>query len=388
MRFLYLLPWLLLLPIEATAARYALIVGQNDGGAEVQPLRYAESDARHCRQLLLTYGSLLPENTTLLVHPDSSAFDSALDAISLQIKTSGSASGSDLFFLYFSGHADATGLLLDSTHFSFQTLRQRVETFSAAMKIAIFDACQSGSLMAYKGGKRAAPIPFDDMQKIKGEVWIASSAANEKAQESESLKGSLFSYHLFNGLRGSADISGDKKISLNEAYHYAYKKTIETSTLTSGIVQHPMYRFNISGEGDIILSDLTQKTGGITIGSRCRGSFLIMSRDYAEVFADFRKEQQKELFIALAPGDYTVINAQAGSSIGMFECSVSGKTPILCAPDMFQLSLIEQVRSKGGVSHKNDVWDTRRRTIRAGVLVAMAAAAAVVGAIMVSPEQK
>lgn len=374
MRFLQSCLCVLLLSLSAMAARYALVVGQNSGGSDVEALRYAESDARQCRQLLLTYASFLPENTTLLIHPDSASFDSVINRVASQMATSATTSGDDLFFLYFSGHADAAGLLLDTTHFSFYTLRRMVETFSAGMKVAIFDACQSGALVAFKGGKRAVPIAFEHMQKIKGEVWIASSSANEQAQESASLKGSLFSFHLFNGLRGSADVTGDKKVSLNEAYQYAYKKTIETSTLTSGIVQHPVYRFNISGEGDIILADLTQKTGGITISASCRGSFLIMSRDYAEVFADFKKEEQKEIFIALAPGEYTIINAQSGSAIGMYDCMVSGKKPQLCKPDMFQLSLVEQVRSKGVQSSATPTYDARGGVAGSGVLLAVAAA--------------
>jgi hypothetical protein len=340
------------LPVQAN--RYAFIIGQNSGGTTVEDLRYAENDARRFAELLQDYAAVEPSNIRLLLHPDSTTLVAAGERMCADIAAMTNPEHAMLFF-YFSGHADGEGLLLDSTHMSFESLHRFLSGITAGIRLVVIDACQSGAIMAFKGGKRAEPLYASGQQKVQGEVWIASSSANERAQESETLKGSLFSFHLCNGLRGSADISNDDKVTVSEAYQYAYRKTLETSMLTSGIVQHPMYRFNITGEGDIVLTDLTLRQGGILVDGTCSGTFLIMSRDYTVVFADFQKESQRETFIALPAGDFTIINARGGSDIGLFRFSIEGKKTQRCSGGQFRSSLLRESRMKGAVPEPSPV---------------------------------
>jgi hypothetical protein len=172
----------------------------------------------------------------------------------------------------------------------------------------VFDACQSGAVTRFKGGKRAEPFYLKSQRQIEGEVIIASSSSNELAQESETLKGSIFSHHWFNGLRGSADVSGDGEVTVSEAYQYAYRKTIETTALSGGQVQHPQYRFNIHGHGDIALTSLGHGSAGIVFDKTFQGKFLVLSDTYSDVYADFARKSGQETFIALPPGTYTVVN--------------------------------------------------------------------------------
>ena len=335
------------LPVQSY--RYALVVGQNCGGSTVENLHYAENDARRFAGVLQDYAAVQPQSLRLLLHPDSSTVVAAAEKLATEISSSAQPQHS-LFFFYFSGHADADGLLLDSTHLAYGTLHRLLSNTPAGIRIAIIDACQSGAIMAFKGGKRAEPFFLASQQKTQGEVWIASSSASERAQESETLGGSLFSFHLFNGLRGSADISNDNKITVAEAYQYAYRKTLESSMLTSGIVQHPMYRFNITGEVDIVLTDLSQKQGGILVDGSCSGTFLIMSRDYTGVYADFHKALQREMFIALPTGDYTIINARGGTDIGLYQFSIAEKKTQRCSSAQFRASLLQESRIKGAIA--------------------------------------
>lgn len=344
------------------AKRYALIVGQNAGGKGVENLHFAESDAEHFTDLLSRYGLFLPEDVATLLHPDSSGFARALAKM---VKTTAASTNSqnDLFLLYFSGHADSSGLLLDSTHFAFSALREQFSPITVGMRISIFDACQSGVVVSMKGGKRAPPLALFEEQNLHGEVVIASAAARELAQESEELKSSIFSFHLMNGLRGSADILPDGKITLNEAYQYAYRKTIETSALTTGVVQHPVYRFAITGEGDIVLTNLTSRKGGIVLDRSCKGSFLVLSRNYTAVYADFFKQDGTERFVALGKGKYTVINARGGSDIKLFKCSIRETEPIAVSTKMFTSSLIGKIRVKGSAQPEAEPFDSLKKTV-------------------------
>jgi hypothetical protein len=308
------------LMVTVFAERYALLIGSNYGGNDVEQLQWAETDAGRFASLLTTLGGFDSSATVTLLHPDSAALDKELGRAAAQVRRSRTPEN-DIFLLYYSGHADGLDMLLGATKYPLKQVQKYLDSLPAAIRIGIFDACQSGAVTAYKGGKRAEPFYLTAPQKIKGQVIIASAAANERAQESESLKGSIFSFFWLSGLRGSADASGDRRVTLNEAYNYAYRKTVETSTMTGGEAQHPMYRFNIRGEGDITLTDLAVSRGGIRFDRSCEGKFLVLSDSYTDIFGDFFKKKNTEAFVSLDPGSYTVINANNGE-VGLFSFSV------------------------------------------------------------------
>ncbi len=331
--------------VAGSQNRYAFIIGQNKGGDNVEALKFAETDAGRFARIMGEYAGVGSENIHLLLHPDSSALAIAGDLLSEKVNALEDPSQSVLIF-YYSGHADNEGLLLDSTRYSFSALKRLLGSINAGIRIAVFDACQSGAIVAYKGGKRAEPFFFADRLRSQGEVWIASASAGERAQESTSLKSSIFSFHLFTGLTGSADISGDNRVTVIEAYQYAYRKTLETSALTTGIIQHPVYRFNLSGEGEIILTDLSERKGGVIVDGSCKGTFLVLSRNYLDVFADFSKEYGKERFIALGPGDYVIINAGGeNNDIGLYNFSITGRNTVRCGSKLFRNSYLPYINS-------------------------------------------
>ena len=96
------------------------------------------------------------------------------------------------------------------------------------MRIAVFDACQSGSMTRTKGARRvpAFEIETDATRAAKGLVILTSSASDEDSQESDLLGGSYFSHHLASALLGDADRSGDGRVSIAEAFGYAYDRTV------------------------------------------------------------------------------------------------------------------------------------------------------------------
>jgi uncharacterized caspase-like protein len=209
---------LLLCALPASASRYALLVGSNYGGGAVEQLQWAEADAERFAALLTSLGSFADTAVETLLHPDSAAFDRALRRAAARLRKSESPEN-DLFLMYYSGHADGRDLLLNTTKYPLERVKGCLDSLAAGVRIGIFDACQSGAVTAFKGGKRAEPFYLSSPQRIKGQVIIASAAANERAQESESLKGSIFSFFWLSGLRGSADASGDRRVTLNEAYN-------------------------------------------------------------------------------------------------------------------------------------------------------------------------
>ena len=103
---------------------------------------------------------------------------------------------------------------------------------------------------------------------------LTSSAATEDALESKEIRGSFFTNNLVSGLRGAADASGDGHITLGEAYRYAYAGTVASTVDTVVGAQHPGYAYQLSGMGEIVLTELATASAALLLpaGSSARWS--------------------------------------------------------------------------------------------------------------------
>lgn len=243
---------------DATAAvvRHAIVIGNNDGDQDEQRLRYAEDDARKVFGVLHDIGRFRPENMVLLLGEDSDTVRQAVIAVNERIRVQRGDGDDVVLFVYYSGHADANALHLGGDELETAQLRQLVRGSSADVRILMLDACRSGSLTRVKGAKPAKTfeIELDERLTEEGMVFLTSSTANEDAQESDELKGSFFTHYFVSGLVGPADASGDGKVSVEEAYAYAYDHTIRASSRTLHGVQHPTFMINLKGRGDFPLT--------------------------------------------------------------------------------------------------------------------------------------
>src|SRR5262249_52104640 len=133
---------------------------------------------------------------------------------------------------------------------------QLVKGSAATVRLLILDACRAGSVTRMKGGRSRPPINVDIEEHLGGEgaVVLAATAATEDAQESDEIKGSFFTHSLLSGLIGAADSDGDGKVTLEEAYRYAYDATLRASSRTLAGVQHPSFRYDLRGQGGLVLT--------------------------------------------------------------------------------------------------------------------------------------
>lgn len=295
--------FLSVLYILGYSERYALLVGNNYGGT-FQPLKYVKNDISKMEQVLHQYCEFKEENITTLYNKSSDILHSLLNSYQKKL-----SQDNDIFFFYYSGHADNNNLLMGNSNFSLSELKQLLKNLPSHMRIFIFDACQSGSFTRIKGGTLEAPFIYKEENKIQGQVVLYSSSENEYSQESDFYKNSIFTFHFLNALRGCADISGDKKVTLSEAYQYSYNRTVSSTIHSSGGVQHPGYQFSIQGEGTVVLSDIAVRTCGIVLNKTQSGTFAILSSS-GDLIAELSKELGSSLFIALKPGLFNVFNSK------------------------------------------------------------------------------
>lgn len=290
------------------AERYALLVGNSTAaGPSYAALKYVRNDCSALQNILTDFCGFSPQHVAVLYDQSPADLEKALADLGGRIP----GSGNNLFLFYYSGHADASSLKMGAGDFPLSKLKEMLSSFPADVRIGVFDACQSGSFTRIKGGTLDEPFLFRDDGKTKGQVILCSSSINENAQESDLLGNSVFTFHFVNALRGSADMAGDGRITLSEAYQYAYNRTISSTAGSAGGVQHPSYQFRIQGEGDIVLADLNIRTRGIMLAGDVEGDITILS-DKGAVVADLTKKASAAVMIALGQGTYNVISAQGG----------------------------------------------------------------------------
>ena len=114
---------------------------------------------------------------------------------------------------------------------------------------------------------------------MRGHAFLTSSSADEVAQESEGLGGSFFTHYLTSGMRGAADVSGDGKITLNEAYQFAFHETLGGTADTRGGAQHPAYDIQLSGTGDVVMTDVRQTSAGLVLSEDLQGRCFVRNAD-------------------------------------------------------------------------------------------------------------
>ena len=110
---------------------------------------------------------------------------------------------------------------------------------------------------------------------MRGHAFLTSSAETEAAQESDRIRASYFTHYLISGFRGAADLSGDGKVTLNEAYQFAFNETLGRTVDTKGGAQHPSYDINLSGTGDVVMTDVRQTSATLVLGEDLEGRFFV-----------------------------------------------------------------------------------------------------------------
>ncbi len=294
---------IIILTASVHAARYAVLAGNSNGGPGFTALKYVRKDLESVKLILIDHCSFSSENILVLYNKTQREIDNGIDSIQSKLQ----ADSNDLFLFYYSGHADAQSLKLVKSEFPLQRFRERFASMDANIRIGIFDACQSGSFTRLKGGQLAEPFLVDNNERIEGQVILSSSSSTENAQESDLFGSSVFTFHLVNALRGSADLSADGRVTLAEAYQYTYNHTVSSTAASWGGVQHPGYQFRLQGESDIVLADLNSKQNGLVIDSDINGKVTIADMN-SVIVADFVKEPGKKVIIALRKGRYKVYN--------------------------------------------------------------------------------
>jgi hypothetical protein len=287
--------------------RFAVIVGNDTGGNDTRPLLYAKADARKVHDILTRLGGVAPADAQLLLDGRAQDLLGALTEVERRAADARARGERTALVLYYSGHAKDGALRLGETRLPLDSLRARIAASPVDVRIAILDSCRSGELTRTKGARRAPAfqIQAEGPRDAKGLVILTSSSSDEDSQESDLVGGSYFSHHLASGLLGGADKSGDGRVTLFEAYAYAYERTVADTAETAAGPQHPTFSYDLAGNGDLVLTDVAARREGVYLPREAPGGVYYLVDRQGFVAAEIVKSEGDRR-IALPPGRYRV----------------------------------------------------------------------------------
>lgn len=286
--------------VSPAGARMAIVVSAD--AADGQPtLRYADRDADRIESVLRELGGF--DRVDRLRDPQPAALRAALD----QAEAAATRDPGLQVVFYYSGHADARGLLVGADRFPFDELRARLERSRAGVRVALIDACYAGTMVQTKGGKPAPGYALDLVAPsgVRGAAIIAAGTAGELAQESSDIEGSYFTHHLLSALRGAGDRNGDGVVTLAETYQYAYSHTLAATLPSVFGPQHPSYEYRLAGTGELPLTRPGQGRQALTFPAGDGRTYLVSTAG-GEVVAEVTAQPQARVRLALPGGRYRV----------------------------------------------------------------------------------
>lgn len=301
--------------------RFALVAGANDGGRARVTLRYAGTDASAVASVLTQLGGVSKDDLVFLEEPRPASLVRALDELTRRLASARQGTNRLEVVFYYSGHSDESGLLLGEERYGYDELRRRLDALPAEVRIGIVDACASGALTRSKGGVSRPPFLVDASTQLKGHAFLTSASIDEAAQESERLKASVFTHALVSGLRGAADASRDGRVTLAEAYQFAFSETLARTATTRSGPQRPAFDIQLAGTGEMVLTDVRSSAAQLELSAKVSGRVFVLNASGGLV-VELAKTAGEALQLGVEPGAYRVLVDDGSGGMGQALVSV------------------------------------------------------------------
>jgi hypothetical protein len=210
---------------------WAVVVGVADYN-HMPKLKYTDNDAYEYAAFLKSVeGGGLPERQVRVLIDEEATRNNILIAIQTQFQK---ADANDMVIMYFSGHGlEGCFLPYDYDGMNNKLLHQDVlkvfRDSKAKYKLCLGDACHSGTLTNTMAAKSPTRVTLDRYyeafeQSSGGIALLMSSKGEEVSLEDSGLRRGVFSHYLIKGLKGEADVNGDKIVTISELSKYSYDK--------------------------------------------------------------------------------------------------------------------------------------------------------------------
>lgn len=333
--------------------RFALVVGINDGGPERIALHYAGRDAAEFHNVMTSLGGVEAADAQLMQLGDAQSIRASFFEIAKLVRAADALGQHTEFLFFYSGHSDEQGLRLGHSLLPYRELRKLVQTVGADVQVAVLDSCASGTLTRLKGGRRRAPFLLDLSSDVSGHAFLTSASADEAAQESDRIQASFFTHYLVTGLRGAADFNSNGRVTLNEAYRFAFDETLARTQNTQGGVQHPSYDIQLVGTGDLVMTDLKATNAGLQLPKTLAGRFFIRNST-GHLVAELFKPGGRAVELALEAGSYAISVETEAQKLGAVVQLIENNTVALSSDSLRPVTQ-EETRNRGSIPAKTPV---------------------------------
>ncbi|MFT3711965.1 MAG: caspase family protein [Archangium sp.] len=329
-----------------TLRRFALVAGANDGGSTRVQLRYANSDARAMTRVLTQLGGVDARDVVTVEDPTPEQLTAALQQLQSRLTEAKSGPARLEVFFYYSGHSDEEGLLLRGERLTYSALRAKLDALPAEVRIAVLDSCASGAMTLLKGGAARPSFLVDAATSLSGHAFLTSASADEAAQESERLKASIFTHYFLSGLRGAADMSRDGRVTLAEAYQYAFNETLTRTTSTRAGPQRPGWDIQLVGTGDLVLTDLRAADAKLVLDAPLSGRVHVLGANGGLV-VEVAKPPGKPVELGLEAGEYRVIVDDGAGHVGETKLALTSQGTQVLTTGSLQATTLEATVRRG-----------------------------------------
>jgi hypothetical protein len=159
------------------------------------------------------------------------------------------------------------------------------------------------------------------------------------------------------GLRGPADVDGDGSVALNEAYGFAYSRTLLRTAGSRGTVQHPAFDLQLEGAGPITLTRTKKATSQIILPAEPSVTYFVYSLPSVVPVAEVPSRDTATTTVAVPQGRVLVPRRDAkGASLTELDLPWGG-TRRLSASDFTPIDEQRLVVRGGRLALKN--WSAR-----------------------------
>ncbi|MEY4141997.1 MAG: hypothetical protein RL110_1369 [Bacteroidota bacterium] len=207
---------------------FGVIVGISEYSSGTD-LNYADDDARIFYRHLL---DAFPKETaagelSLLIDYDAT-HDNIIQELN---RVFAKANSNDYIIFFFSGHGN-TGIFAptdnDQNVIYHREIKSIFKASQAKYRLCIADACHAGSI---GGGAADNDYSYNDVSELNDArlAVLLSSTSEQTSMEQAQYGQGLFSYFLMKGIRGEADLNGDKYITAGELFIYTRRAVVKKS---------------------------------------------------------------------------------------------------------------------------------------------------------------
>jgi len=245
-------------PAFAKNVTYVLAIGNNappvdHKGESLAPLRYADDDAASVYEWATTFAaeskllSVLdletqrryPKLAAVSVPPTLVSLRASIQYFHAAVEAAHARGDSVTFIFFMSSHGSlanrttpASLALLDGDLTQDLLYNEILAQLPADHVHLLVDACHAESVIRPRGGDLSAQVvdisPEDTRRWLESNTLarfpnvgaMIATASDEEAHEWSTYQGGIFTHQLLSGLRGAADVNGDKRVEYSEMHAF------------------------------------------------------------------------------------------------------------------------------------------------------------------------